>query len=209
MTEVMTELVLYTNPQSRGRIAHWMMEELGVPYRTEWIQYGAEMKSPAYLAVNPMGKVPAITHGDTVITETAAICMYLADLYPEAKLAPAIGDPRRGTYLRWIVFNQAAVEPAITDKALKREPGPASTLSYGTYDATIEALAGALAAGPYILGDQFSAADIVVGAGVRWMLGWKLLPERREFTTYVEVLTARPALQRALAADQEIAARLG
>ncbi len=156
-----------------------------------------------------MGKVPAITHGGTVITETAAICMYLADLFPEAGLVPAIGDPRRGTYLRWIVFNQAAVEPAITDKALKREPGPASTLAYGTYDATVDALAGALAAGPYILGEQFSAADVVVGAGVRWMLGWKLLPDRQEFTDYVEVLMRRPALQRALAKDQEIAARLG
>jgi glutathione S-transferase len=132
--------------------------------------------------------------------------MYLADLFPAAGLAPKIGDTARGTYLRWIVFNQAAVEPAVTDLALKREPGSPAMMSYGTYDATIDALTGALSKGPYILGDQFSAADVVVGSGVRWMLMFKLLPQRQEFTSYAERLLARPALQRALAGDKELAA---
>lgn len=204
-------LVHYHAPNTRSFAIRWLFEELGnPPHELKVLNLAAaEHKAAWYLTINPMGKVPAITHGGTVITEAAAICLYLADLYPEAKLAPVIGDPHRGTYLRWIVFNQAAVEPAITDKALKREPGPASTLSYGTYDATIDALAGALAKGPYILGEQFSAADVVVGAGVRWMLGWKLLPERPEFTEYVKVLTARPALQRALEKDAALSASLG
>lgn len=204
-------LVHYHAPNSRSFAIRWLFEELGnPPHELKVLNLKTNAhKSPEYLAINPMGKVPAITHDGTVITEAAAICLYLADLYPEAKLAPAIGDPRRGTFLRWIVFNQAAVEPAITDKALKREPGPASTLSYGTYDATVEALAGAVAKGPYILGDAFSAADVVVGAGVRWMLGWKLLPDRAEFTEYVRILSARPALQRAIKKDAELAASLG
>jgi glutathione S-transferase len=133
--------------------------------------------------------------------------MYLADLFPDKGLAPKIGDPERGTYLRWIVFNQAAVEPAICDHAMKRKPGPPSMLPYGTYEETVEALAGALAKGPYILGEKFSAADVVVGSGVRWMLLFKLLPERKEFTSYAELLSARPALQRAIAKDTELAAQ--
>jgi glutathione S-transferase len=182
------------------------LEELGSPpheLKVLNLKKG-EHKSPAYLAINPMGKVPAIVHGDTVVTEAAAIALYLADAYPDAELAPKIGDSARGTYLRWIVFNQAAVEPAITDFALKREPGPASTLSYGSYDETINTLAGALAKGPYILGERFSAADVVVGSGVRWMMMFKLLPERPEFKSYAERVTARPAFARALTKDAEL-----
>lgn len=203
-------LVHYHAPNSRSFAIRWLFEELGnPPHELKVLSFKTNAhKAPEYLAINPMGKVPAITHGDTVITEAAAICLYLADLFPEAKLAPAIGDPRRGTYLRWIVFNQAAVEPAVTDKALNREQGPAATLSYGTYESTVDALAGALAKGPYILGETFSAADIVVGAGVRWMLGWKLLPERPEFTNYVAILNERDALKRALQKDEALAASL-
>lgn len=203
-------LVHYHAPNSRSFAIRWLFEELGNPPHDLKVLNlkKAEHKAPAYLAINPMGKVPAIVHGDTVVTEAAAICLYLADLFPEAGMAPPIGDTKRGTYLRWIVFNQAAVEPAMTDKALKREPGPPSTLGYGTYDATVDALAGALAKGPYILGDQFSAADIVVGAGVRWMLAFKLLPERAQFTQYAQVLNGRPALQRAIAKDAELAAAM-
>jgi glutathione S-transferase len=201
-------IVHYHAPNSRSATIRWLFEELGSPpheLKVFNLQKG-EHKDPAYLAINPMGKVPAITHGGTVITEAAAIAIYLADLFPEAGLAPPIGDPRRGTYLRWIIFNQACVEPAISDKALKREPGSPSMLAYGTYEATIEALAGALAKGPYLLGDTFSAADVVVGSGVRWMLMFKLLPDRKEFTSYAERLSARPALQRAIAADAALAA---
>lgn len=204
----MTALPLthYHAPRSRSLSILWLFEELGQPdhVRKDLNLAKGDHKTKWYMAINPMGKVPAIVHGDTVITESAAIAMYLADLYPEAGLAPKIGDPARGTYLRWIVFNQAAVEPAVTDLALKREPGSPAMMSYGTYDATIDALSGALIKGPYILGETFSAADVIVGSGVRWMLMFKLLPERREFTSYAERLTARPALQRALATDQAL-----
>ena len=203
-------LIHYHAPQTRSASIRWLFEELGSPPHELKVlnMKRGEHKAPEYLAINPMGKVPAIIHGDTVVTEAAAIALYLADLFPEAGLAPPIGDPARGTYLRWIVFNQAAVEPAVTDFSLKREPGPASMLSYGTYEATMETLAGALAKGPYILGDRFSAADVVVGSGVRWMSMFKLIPERREFTGYVERLTNRPALKRAVAADAELAQSL-
>ena len=201
-------LVHYHAPNTRSAAIRWLFEELGnPPHELKVLNFKkAEHKSPAYLAINPMGKVPAIVHGKTVITEAAAIAMYLADLFPEKGLAPKIGDPERGTYLRWSVFHQAAVEPAICDRALKREQGPTGMLPYGTYDETIEALAGALAKGPYILGETFSAADIVVGSGVRWMLMFKLLPERPEFTGYAARLAERPALQRAIAKDAELAA---
>jgi glutathione S-transferase len=155
-----------------------------------------------------MGKVPAIVHGDTPVTEAAAIALYLADLFPEAGLAPKTDDPPRGTYLRWIVFNQAAVEPAAMDRALKREPGPAQSLSYGSYDATVDTLAGAHAKGPYILGEKFSAADVVVGSGVYWLTSFKLLPERPEFMRYVERITSRPAFIRTAEKDAELAASL-
>ena len=200
------KLMHYHAPQTRSFAIRWLLEELGPPpheLKVLNLRKG-EHKSPAYLAINPMGKVPAIVHGDTVVTEAAAIALYLADAFPDAGLAPKIGDPARGTYLRWIVFNQAAVEPAITDFALKREPGPASTLSYGSYDETINTLAGALAKGPYILGEHFSAADVVVGSGVRWMMMFKLLPERPEFKSYAERVTARPAFARALTKDAEL-----
>jgi glutathione S-transferase len=201
-------LVHYHAPNTRSMAIRWMFEELGnPPHELKALNLSkGDHKRPAYLAINPMGKVPAIVHGETVITEAAAIALYLADLFPKAGLAPKIGDTARGTYLRWIVFNQAAVEPAVTDLALKREPGSPAMMSYGTYDATIDALTGALEKGPYILGETFSAADVIVGSGVRWMLLFKLLPERREFTSYAERLSQRPALQRAIAKDKELAA---
>ncbi len=203
-------LIHYHAPQTRSAAIRWLFEELGAPphaLRVLNLQKG-EHKTAAYLAINPMGKVPTLVHGGTVITEAAAIALYLADLFAEAGLAPAIGDPQRGPYLRWIVFNQAVVEPAIGDKAMKREPGPPSMLPYGTYETTVEVLAGALAKGPYLLGETFSAADVVVGSGVRWMLMFKLLPDRPEFTQYAARLSARPALQRAIAADAALLAAL-
>jgi glutathione S-transferase len=201
-------LVHYHAPNTRSTSIRWLFEELGnPPHEMKPLNLSkGDHKKPAYMAINPMGKVPTLTHGGTVITEAAAIAMYLADLFPDAGLAPKISDTARGTYLRWIVFNQAAVEPAVTDLALKREPGSPAMMSYGTYDATIDALTGALAKGPYILGEQFSAADVIVGSGVRWMLLFKLLPERREFTSYAERLNQRPALQRAIAKDKDLAA---
>lgn len=203
-------LVHYHAPNTRSASIRWLFEELGnPPHEMKVLNLSkGDHKTPTYMAINPMGKVPTVVHGGTVITEAAAIAIYLADLFPEAGLAPKIGDTARGTYLRWIVFNQAAVEPAVTDLALKREPGSPAMMSYGTYDATIDALTGALAKGPYILGETFSAADVIVGSGVRWMLLFKLLPERREFTSYVERLSKRPAMQRAAAKDKDLAATL-
>ena len=210
MTSNALALVHYHAPNTRSFTIRWLFEELGSPPHELRVlnMKKAEHKAPAFLALNPMGKVPTLVHGGTVVTEAAAIALYLADLFPEPGLAPKIGDLSRGTYLRWIVFNQAAVEPAIGDYAMKREQGPEAMLPYGTYETTINTLAGALANGPYILGDKFSAADVVVGSGVRWMLMFKLLPERSEFTSYAARLAARPALQRAVAADAALAASL-
>ena len=211
MSQNALPLVHYHAPNTRSFAVRWLFEELGNPAHEMKVlnMKAGDHKTPAYLAINPMGKAPTITHGGTVITETAAIAMYLADLFPGAKLAPPVGDPARGTYFRWIVFNQAAVEPAVTDNYLKREPGSPGMMGYGTFDDTVNALAGALAKGPYILGETFSAADVVVGSGVRWMLLFKLLPERKEFTSYAARLSERPALQRAAAKDQELAAGMG
>ena len=204
------KLVHYHAPNTRSRTIRWLFEELGSPPHEMKVlnMKKGDHKSPEYLAINPMGKVPTIVHGDTPVTEAAAIVLYLADLFPEAGLAPKFDDPARGTYLRWIVFNQAAVEPAAVDLALKREPGPTSMVPYGTYDATVDTLAGALAKGPYILGDTFSAADVIVGSGVCWLLSFKLLPERPEFSRYAERLMSRPAFVRAAEKDAELTAAL-
>ncbi|MGQ0671993.1 MAG: glutathione S-transferase family protein [Hyphomicrobium sp.] len=203
-------LVHYHAPHTRSATIRWLFEELGVEHRLEVLDLkkGAH-KAADYLAVNPMGKVPAIVHRGTVVTETPAIAMYLADAFPAAGLAPPVGDPARGTYLRWMVFNVACVEPAILDRALKREGGPSGMLPYGDSETTIRVLASALRPGPYILGETFSAADVVIGSSVRWMLGFKLLPELPEFTRYAELLGHRPALQRAQASDQALLQKLG
>ena len=210
MTPDIGSLIHYHAPNTRSAAIRWLFEELGSPpHETKVLNLSkAEHKSQAYLAINPMGKVPTIVHRGTPITETAAIAIYLADLFPAAHLAPDIGDPARGTYLRWMIFYQAAVEPAATDHYLKHAPGSPSMMGYGTYDATVAALAGALAKGPYILGERFSAADVVAGSGVRWMLMFKLLPQRPEFTRYADRLAQRPALQRAIKLDTELAASL-
>lgn len=200
------KLVHYHAPQTRSLAIRWLLEELGSPPHELKVlnMKKGEHKTPEYLAINPMGKVPAITHGGTPVTEVGAIAIYLADLFPEAKLAPAIDDTARGTYLRWIVFNHGAIEPAITDHWRKIEPSMASSLSYGTYDDTVNALLGAVGNGPYILGDRFSAADVVIGSAVRWMTLFKLLPEKPEFASYIERLTSRPAFKSALAKDEEL-----
>ena len=199
-------LTHYHAPNTRSFAIRWLFEELGVPHEMKGLNLKkGEHKTPEHLAINPMGKVPVVVHDTTPITEVGAIAIYLTDLFPEAGLAPAIDDPERGTYLRWIIFNQSAVEPAICDFALKREPGQPSMMPYGTYDETMKALAGALSKGPYILGERFSAADVIVGSGVRWMLMFKLLPERPEFTSYADRVTRRPAFVRAMTKYAELA----
>ena len=199
----------YYNPQSRAAIVHWMLEELGVPFTMHVLRFDkAEHKTPEFLAINPMGKVPTIKHGDVVVTEYPAICCYLADAFPAAGLAPAIGDPRRGPYLRWLFFTGSCIEPAMADHALKREPGKSSMMGYGSFEDTMNAAAMAIKDGPYVLGDMFSAADVVFGSGIIFGMMFGILPQRPEFTAYADVLQKRPAYQRAKAKDQEIAASL-
>ncbi|MDT0502128.1 glutathione S-transferase N-terminal domain-containing protein [Halomonas sp. PAR7] len=189
-------LVFYTNPLSRGGIVHWMLEELGINYRTVTLEYGSAMKSPEYLAINPLGKVPAIRHGDTVVTEAAAICAYLADAYPEAGLAPP--PAARGDYYRWLFLAAGPLESAIALNDLGVTPSPeqAMRLGCGDYYTLVDTLAGAVAGKPFIAGDAFSAADVYVGSHIGWGMHFGTLPRRPEFEAYWDGLCERPAQRR-------------
>lgn len=204
------ELVLYTNPMSRGRIARWMMEELGQPYRAEIVGFGGLMKGAAYKAINPMGKVPALVHGATVVTECAAICAYLADAFPQAGLAPAPGDHRRGPYYRWMFFAAGPVEAAVTNKAfgLEAPPERARSVGYGTYADAMDTLEYAVSQSEYIAGDRFSAADVYVGSQVLWGLQFGTMEKRPAFEAYGARLAARPAALRAKQIDDELMAQM-
>lgn len=206
MQTVDDEVVLYTNPMSRGRIARWMLEETGCPYQVQVMTYEA-LKQPRYLQINPMGKVPAILHRGTVITETAAICAWLADAFPAAGLAPALDDPARGSYLRWLFFTAGPVEAAITAHALQLEPPAekAGFVGYGSYTAVMDVLEAAVAqASPWLLGERFSAADVYVGSQIMFGLRFKSVPPRPAFVAYAERLAQRPACVRAAAADDAL-----
>ncbi len=201
------ELVFHTNPMSRGRIVRWMLEELGVEYRTVVHEYGAGMKSPEYLAINPMGKVPAIEHRGVVVTEAAAICAYLADAFPQAGLAPAMDDPLRGPYLRWMFFAAGPVEAAVTARSLGGLPPPEKSgfVGYGSYEQAMDVLEqAAAAASPWLLGERFSAADVYVGSQVDFGLMFKSIPERPAFAAWAQRLRAREAYRRAKAADDAL-----
>ena len=203
----MPKLVLYHAAPSRSSIVHWMLEELGQPYELQMVSFKrGENRQPAYLAVNPMGKVPALKHGDTVITEAAAICAYLADEFPQAGLNIPVSDPRRGTYLKWLFFGPSCVEPAIAERAFPRKEAPArSALGFGDFDTVVDVLAkAAAAASPYLLGNKFTAADVIIGSGLRWGSMFKLLPDRAEFKPYLATLAERPALRRATEKDAEL-----
>jgi glutathione S-transferase len=195
----MPDLILYTNPMSRGRIARWMLEEVGEPYETVVLEYGTTMKGADYLAINPMGKVPAIKHGDTIVTEAAAICAYLADMFPDKGLAPPPADPRRGPYYRWMFFAAGPVESAVTGKSLGllAPPDKKAMAGYGSYEETIDALERAVSEGPYICGDQFTAADVYVGAQIGWGLMFGTIEKRPAFAEYVGRIQSRPAARRA------------
>ncbi len=169
------------------------------------LQAGDQLK-PAFLAINPMGKVPTIEHDGVVITEVGAICTYLADAFPAAGLAPPVNDPMRGPYLRWMFFQGNCLEPAIVDHALKREPGNRAMMPYGDYETTVGAVEKAIEKGPWFLGDRYSAADVYVGSAITWGLQFKLLPERDTFKRYAARLAERPARQRAVAIDEKITA---
>ena len=198
----MSELVLYSNPRSRGRIARWMLEELGQPYSVHYLDYGTTMKSPDYLAINPMGKVPALVHDKAVVTETAAICAYLAFTFPEAGLGPQ-NDLERALFLRWMFFAAGPLEAAVTARSLKCEPpkDKAGTVGYGTYEDALQTLEVALSAGPYITGERFTAADVYVGAHVAWGLQWATIETRPAFEAYRDRVVARPAYIRATELD--------
>jgi glutathione S-transferase len=206
---VSDELVFYTHPMSRARVVRWMLEEVGQPYTTKIMEFGHSMKGPEYLAINPMGKVPALRHGSTVVTEAAAICAYLADVFPEAGLAPPPHSHERGPYYRWFFFGAGPVEAAVTDKALGWEvPSEREALvGYGNMDRALNALEGALYAGDYIAGDRFSAADVYVGAQIGWGMMFGGIEKRPAFEQYWKLLSARPAYLRAKAIDDELIER--
>ncbi|HKM68534.1 MAG TPA: glutathione S-transferase family protein [Stellaceae bacterium] len=203
------ELTFYTHPMSRGRIVRWMLEEIGQPYRTELLDYGTTMKAPAYLAINPMGKVPAIRHGDTVVTEAAAICAYLADAFPEARLAPSPGDRLRGPYYRWLFFVAGPLEAAWTNKAMgfvvpqERE----RMMGYGRFENVINALEGAVSRAEYVVGDSFTAADVYFGSGIGFGMQFGTIEKRPAFQQYWGRLSARPAALRAKEIDDTLAAQ--
>src|SRR5947209_8230548 len=204
----MAKLTLFHAAPSRSSIARWMLEEVGEPYDIHLLSLKAgEQRASEYLAVNPMGKVPALRHGDVVITEAAAICTYLADEFPRAKLNIPIGEPRRGIYLKWLFFGPSCVEPAMMDRAFPRkEEARRAALGYGDFDTVMNVLAKAVAGAPYIMGEQFTAADVVIGSVLRYGMLFKLLPERSEFVAYTSRLAQRPAVERAEAKDKELAA---
>ncbi len=202
------ELVFYTHPQSRGRIARWMLEEVGAPYRTEVLGYGTSMKSPEYLALNPMGKVPAIRHGDTVVTEGAAICAYLADAFPEAGLAPPPGDKARGPYYRWLFFAAGPFEQASINGALGVvvPEGRDVMVGYGSLERAVDGIERAVEGRQFIAGDRFSAADVYVGSQIGWGLQFGWLEKRPAFVRYWEGISARPAAVRAREIDDALIA---
>jgi glutathione S-transferase len=204
----MAKLTLYHAAPSRSSIVRWMLEEVGEPYDVHVLSLkNGEQRAPGYLAINPMAKVPALQHGDAVITEAAAICTYLADEFPKARLNVPIGDPRRGAYLKWLFFGPSCIEPAMLDRAFPRkEEARRAALGYGDFDTVMDVTAKAVAGAPHLMGEQFTAADVVIGSTLRWGMLFKLLPERPEFTAYVARLAQRPALQRATKKDEELAA---
>jgi glutathione S-transferase len=199
-------LTFYTNPMSRGRMVRWMLEEAGAPYDTVLLDYGTTMKAPAYLAINPMGKVPAIRHGDTVVTEVAAICAYLADAFPQAGLAPAPASRLRGPYYRWLFFAAGPVEAAASNKALGFvvPPGRERMMGYGTYAEVMDVLEGAVSQGDYLLGSQFSAADVYLGSHLGFGMQFGTLEKRPAFEAYWARLSARPAAVRAREMDDAL-----
>ena len=203
----MADLTLYHASPSRSSVVLWMLEELGQPYDVKLLKLSEGDNPKAdYLAINPMGKVPALDHKGTIITEVAAICTYLADEFPQAKLTIPIGTPRRGVYLKWLFFGPGCFEPAVIDRAAPRkEEARRGMLGYGTFETTMDTVAKAIAQGPWLMGDQFTAADVIIGANIRWGTMFKLVPERPEFSAYAARIAARPAVQRAEAKDKEFA----
>jgi glutathione S-transferase len=201
------KIVLFHAPQSRSSGALILLEELAAPYELRVLNMKAgENREAAYCAINPMGKVPAILHGDVLVTEQVAIYLYLADLFPAAGLAPGLADVRRGSYLRWMVFYASFFEPALVDRAMKREPGGRAMSPYGDFDTVMATLTAQLRTGPFMLGQDFSAADVLWGTALNWTTRFGLVPETPEIKAYVARIASRPAAQRVAARDAELAA---
>jgi len=201
------ELIFYHAPQSRSTGVLTLLEELAADYEIKVLNMKAgDLKKPQYLALNHMGKVPALVHGGALVTEQSAIYIYLADLYSNARLAPAIHDPLRGPYLRWMIFYSSCFEPAIVDRSLKREPAPPSMSPYGDFDTMFETLVGQLGQGDYLLGETFSAVDVLWGSALAWITRFQLIPALPVIQHYLERVNARPAFIWAKAKDLELAA---
>ena len=200
------ELVFYTNPMSRGRVVRWMLEEVGCPHRTELLDYATAMKAPTYRAINPMAKVPAIKHGETVVTETAAICAYLADAFPAAGLAPPLGSSLRGAYYRWLFFAAGPFEAAWSNKALGMvvPEGRERMIGYGRFEDAVGTLESAVKGREYIVGDRFTAADLYVGSQLGFGMMFGVLEKRPAFEAYWQRLSQRPAALRAKAIDDAL-----
>lgn len=201
-------ITLYYSPQTRATGTRVLLEELGAPYDLHVLNMKAgEQRQPAYLAINPLGKVPAIRHGDALVTEQVAIYIYLADLFPKAGLAPALDDPMRGPYLRWIAYYGSSFEPAVIDKFMKHETAPVTQSPYADYDSMLGALEAQLSKGPYLFGDRITAADILWGVAFNWTMMFGIVPKKDVFVRYAERITSRPAFQRIGAEDAAMAAQ--
>lgn len=202
-----TGIVLFHAPQTRSTGARLLVEELGVDVEIRLVNMKAgEQRKPAFLAVNPMGKVPALLHGDAVVTEQVAVLIYLADLFPQAGLAPRLDDARRGPYLRWMAFYAACFEPAVVDRAMKREPGAMAMSPYGDFDTVLRTLTDQLDDSPYLLGETFSAADVLWGMALSWTTGFGLVPATPVIRGYIDRVMTRPAAVRVTAEDRKLAA---
>lgn len=202
MTTTSNRITLHHAPNSRSGAALMLLEELDAPYELRILDLTkGEQREPAYLKINPMGKVPAIEHRGTLVTERPAIFIYLADLFPAAGLAPAIDDPLRGPYLRWLAFYGSCFEPAVMDRALKHPPSPPMICPYGDFDTVMDMLEAQLAPGPWLLGERFTAADVLWSSSLQWTMQFGIVPRREVFESYVARAMARPAMQRAAAQD--------
>jgi len=201
-------ITLYYSPQTRATGTRVLLEELGAPYDLHILNMKAgEQRKPAYLAINPLGKVPAIRHRDGLVTEQVAIYIYLADLFPQAGLTPALDDPRRGPYLRWIAYYGSSFEPALIDKFMKHAPAPVTQSPYSDYETMLGALEAQLAKGPYLLGERMTVADILWGVAFNWTMVFGLVPKKDVFVRYAERIASRPAFQRISADDDAMAAQ--
>lgn len=201
----MADLLLYHASPSRSSTTLWMLEEIGQPYDIHLLSLqNGDQRQPGFLAINPMGKVPALRHRGVVITESAAICCYLADQFPDAGLNVPVEGPDRGPYLTWLFFGPSCIEPAMIDSMAGRAPAPRQAAGWGDLDSVVGVLRNALASSNYLTAGRFTAADVIIGSTLRWGLMFKLLPEHPEFRSYVERLEQRPALQRAVAKDKEL-----